>query len=80
LTLVAPGGYNSSKEGVFVNSSKPPSDQPVAEIQLKPKGAVVVKTSPKPAPGPAGLKIHARRPLPAVPDRADTDSDEKISK
>ena len=50
--------------------AKPSASQQVNEVQLESSGEVVVEHQSIPAPAPAELKIHARRPLPPVPDRA----------
>jgi hypothetical protein len=49
--------------------AKPRVSQQVNEVQLESSGKVVVEHQAIPAPAPAELKIHARRPLPPVPDR-----------
>jgi len=55
-----------------------PSCQPV-ETLLESSGEVVVEHHTTPQAGPADLKIHARRPLPLVPE-ASSQQPEEIKK
>ncbi len=44
------------------------SSSQTVESQLEYSGEVVVEHHATPAPGPADLKIHKRRPLPLIPE------------
>ena len=55
-----------------------PSPRPSGVAQLKPSGIVVVEQHSTPPPGPADKQIHARIPLPLVPNApASTREDDK---
>jgi hypothetical protein len=50
---------------------------PVSETRLKSAGSVVVTSKAMPAPIDGDRQIHPRRALPLVPERSDTEADEK---
>jgi hypothetical protein len=56
-----------------------PSGQPI-ESRLEPSGEVVVEHLATPPAGPADLKIHARRPLPLVPNASSQPREEEDKK
>ena len=73
-------GYNSGERRQAMVDKKKPADPPVKEMVLKPAGSVAVSKTVKPRPDAADHKIHVRRMLPIVPDRAPTKSDTEDSK
>jgi hypothetical protein len=51
--------------------------QVVRQVPLKPAGEALVKPQENPVEPPAEKQIHARRPLPLVPEGPDGQDDEE---
>jgi hypothetical protein len=51
------------------NREKPDNPPPPNEVELEPAGEAVVINQEEASPAPTNKRIHARRPLPQVPDK-----------